>query len=310
MITQPILDEPSVTVGAVDTLAPWQDRLEDLRTFAEGDRSAANSFGDAHLGVHEEYTESENTIRAKWPNPQHIEEGSDQWTLYQRSKSQLEGLAKRRAIAYSRYERSSQRLHESLGLVYACERWLQAHSAEITRFTLALPCEPEPLAETINPRDALNALRAEIASIPGKLSELAKRPATFDELKEAISQEVDSEGAEYAKSCARALGFARTGREADLSLAIPINSPRTQRGLLCFFIPEAVKEKLLSAAVAQCGSGFKPISAADLAEARNTLYADLWRLERTEELLIRAAALHGEDIPRRGDADPAAVLAP
>lgn len=309
MIAQPVCSDDPCAVEA-DKLAPWQARLEDLRTFAEGDRSASNAFGDAHIGIHHECTELENTIRNKWPNPQNIGEETPQWTLYQRSKSELEGLAKRRAIAYSRYVRSSERSRASGRLVSECESWLQSHHTEILCETLALPSDPEPLAETINPRDALNALRAEIALIPGKLSELAKRPATVDELKKAISQEVDFEGAVYAESCAGTLGYSRTRDDVDLALAIPVHGDRTLRGILCFFMPEAVKEKLLSAAVAHCGSERKPISAAGLAEARDKLYADLWRLERSEELLIRVAAMAGEDIPRRADADPSAVLAP
>jgi hypothetical protein len=284
--------------------------LEDLRTLAEGDRSAANAFGDAHIGVHHECTELENTIRKKWPNPQNIGEETPQWTLYQRSKSQLEELDKRRAIAYSRYERSSERGHASGRLVSRCESWLQLHHTEILRETLALPSDPEPLAERVNPREALNALRAEIALMPGQLSELAKRPANVDELKKAISEEVDFKGAVYAKTCAGALGYSRTRDDVDLALAIPAHGDYDLRGILFFFIPEVVKEKLLSAAVARCGTERKPISAADLAEAREKLYADLWRLERSEELLIRAAAMAGEDIPRRADADPSAVLAP
>lgn len=77
--------------------------------------------------------------------------------------------------------------------------------------------------------------------------------------------------------------------------------------LLAWLFPDVIRDKLRELVDAEYG-GAAGVSEADRNKRLSAIYRELFELEVEEERAITAAEGDGVDLPRRPDADPAAIL--
>lgn len=144
----------------------------------------------------------------------------------------------------------------------------------------------------------LDAKRARIGDIIAELD--AIEGASVDRAE--IERRVD---AAIARAPSHAWPGLAEPREAEWVGAFNTFAARDPFGMLASIVPDALRARLLSA-IPDAG-----LAAAERSAKRDALAAELEDAEVAEEVLCRAIeSVGGASVPRRGDANPAIVLAP
>ena len=158
--------------------------------------------------------------------------------------------------------------------------------------------------------EALEAIRATIASKVDELAAVTRIPCTPDEALEKVRSVLDFAAARVPLDVGRFLGAAPV--RADARLFLPPRSdlrPEVHSEQLLAVLCRPRVEQLFEAAISEALEGLETISALDRVSRIAELQAELHALEVEEERLIVELEAQGADVLRRGDADPAIVLA-
>jgi hypothetical protein len=151
------------------------------------------------------------------------------------------------------------------------------------------------------PEGDLAEVRALIAKVKTTMAQLRSIPPMADEMAAAIKAYVEHTGAQYRPR----LTMTGAGPLADFAY-VNVVSPLGPFGVACWLFPDLVTERLVSEAGALFGGG--TITAEQRTDWTRQSTEALDILERQEEALVEAMLASGQDVERRIDASPAALL--
>jgi hypothetical protein len=149
----------------------------------------------------------------------------------------------------------------------------------------------------------LALVRSTIAKAKEALALLRAAAPMADELEAMVKQYVERVGEKYRPRLTLTTGG---GPMADFAYTDML-SPFGPFGLACWLTPDAVISRLTGDFAAQFGTG--GMSAEKRKELERQIAEGMDALERQEEGLVEAGLEAGQDVARRYDASPAAVLA-
>ena len=172
--------------------------------------------------------------------------------------------------------------------------------------------------------DGIAELRQRRIDLLDRRDDVSARPVPFEEAAAALRRDLEAMGAEALEGIALG-GLMRPERAPRFRpekpaprlvnmgdgppVVLPPGGP-DPLALLAAAVPDALAAAIEARLAAAYENAPEPITAADKAAELARIDGELADLERAEEAAIRAAEAAGMSVLRRGDADPAAVLAP
>ncbi len=165
-------------------------------------------------------------------------------------------------------------------------------------------------AETPVPsaRQQVQALRDQVAALKARRREVERLPVLMTEALDAIDSGLDALVANATKHLEDSTSVLRPGGgrpRLDFSPSIE-NLPSLLALIARDTLADAMRARVIEAYEAEGSEG---ISATDRRAALAEIDADILATEAAEEMVIRTEEADGSEILRRGDANPAIVLA-
>jgi len=158
-------------------------------------------------------------------------------------------------------------------------------------------------------RDALDSLGAEINAVRQRLADVEAAPVGSDAVATRVAEIVDAAGREVrAGSVGGLLSMPPTAYKSDRAEAAL--SDLSAFDLAALIDPAGLKRALAAeAAAASSDFGGKPLEDSERSDLRNSLTAELLRLEVSSERIARHCEGQGLGVSRHRGASPAVLLA-
>jgi hypothetical protein len=166
---------------------------------------------------------------------------------------------------------------------------------------------PSPRIETTGepPRVAVDRLRAEMRECRRELARVRAAPLPLADLKARLRETVEGSISAGRPRISNDRGMVEVAWRRPGAFSAGVTMQEVV-ALLCAAIPGPMMDLLDETAEATTIEG--GVAEADRERQTAELRGKIAGLERAEEAIIEAAAAQGQDIPRRPDASPAAVL--
>ena len=150
----------------------------------------------------------------------------------------------------------------------------------------------------------LSEIRDQIAALADEVTELEHRPVSRDEAIAAADRWIKSRAAELKGDIQ--VGNLLRG-EAYTRLSVIRASGTELEPTLCALVPQAVRDFLVEQIDDQLAAT-EPISDEDRKQRRQEIDGERLALEREEEAIVQRLQAAGQQVDRRGGADPRAIL--
>lgn len=159
----------------------------------------------------------------------------------------------------------------------------------------------------------LETIRRKIGEMKARHREVERAPLPVEEIRERVRGWIAARAEKYRPGELRGFTHPVSGRVGGILGPEFLRDWRADsasqfEAMLCSLLPERVEAVLLARIVEEVGDREPGLPSAERAQRLAEIDRELFRLETEEEQFIEQFEAEGQDVVRREDANPAAVL--